>query len=71
MADFAAVMQTAVLDRPVVDQTGLTGRYDFTLTWTPDDTQFRSSGPPIVDLKPPTELKSTFDVPPLLDWAAK
>jgi uncharacterized protein (TIGR03435 family) len=27
-------------DRPVLNQTGLTGRYDFTLDWTPDDSQF-------------------------------
>jgi uncharacterized protein (TIGR03435 family) len=51
LADFAGVMQAAVLDRPVVDQTGLTGRYDFTLTWTPDETQFASMG---VRVPPPT-----------------
>jgi uncharacterized protein (TIGR03435 family) len=39
MADFASWMQ-AVMDKPVVDQTGLTDRYDFTLNWTPDDSQF-------------------------------
>jgi uncharacterized protein (TIGR03435 family) len=39
MPDFASWMQT-VLDRPVVDQTGLSGRYDFQLKWTPDDSQF-------------------------------
>jgi uncharacterized protein (TIGR03435 family) len=33
-------MQGAVLDRPVVDQTGITGRWDFTLVWTPDEFQF-------------------------------
>jgi uncharacterized protein (TIGR03435 family) len=44
MADFAGVMQTAVLDRPVVDQTGLSGRFDFELKWTPDETQFAALG---------------------------
>jgi uncharacterized protein (TIGR03435 family) len=40
MVDFAKWMQASVMDRPVVDQTGLKDRYDFTLTWTPDDSQF-------------------------------
>jgi uncharacterized protein (TIGR03435 family) len=40
MSEFARVMQRAVLDRPVVDQTHLTGHYDFTLNWTPDQFQF-------------------------------
>jgi uncharacterized protein (TIGR03435 family) len=52
MAEFAGTMQAVVLDRPVVDQTGLAGRYDFTLTWTPDETQFGGRGgqvPPPAD----------------------
>jgi uncharacterized protein (TIGR03435 family) len=40
MADFAAQLQLRVLDRPVVDRTGLTDRYDFTLNWRPDEFQF-------------------------------
>ena len=40
MGDFTGLLQNAVLDRPVVDQTGIPGRWDFTLNWTPDDSQF-------------------------------
>ena len=40
MATFATWMQSGVMDKPVVDQTGLTDRYDFNLKWTPDDSQF-------------------------------
>ena len=43
-ADLANVLQSVVLDRPVVDRTDLTGRFDFTLNWTPDDSQFRTLG---------------------------
>jgi uncharacterized protein (TIGR03435 family) len=45
MAELASVIQRAALDRPVVDKTGLSGRYDFTLEWTPDETQFGGQGP--------------------------
>jgi uncharacterized protein (TIGR03435 family) len=40
MADFARSMQRNTLDRPVIDRSGLTGRYDFALTWVPDEFQF-------------------------------
>ena len=40
MAQFTAMLQRAVLERPVVDATGLLGRYDFTLEWAADETQF-------------------------------
>jgi len=40
MAGFAGQLQLRVLDRPVIDQTALTDRYDFTLNWRPDEFQF-------------------------------
>lgn len=54
LAEFAQVMQGNVLDRPVVDQSGLNGRYDFTLNWTPDEFQFPGlRGPNAPPLPPP------------------
>jgi uncharacterized protein (TIGR03435 family) len=35
MADFAKTMEL-MGDRPVLDQTGISGRYDFSLLWIPD-----------------------------------
>jgi uncharacterized protein (TIGR03435 family) len=40
MTGFATWMQSGVMDKPVVDQTELSDRYDFTLKWTPDESQF-------------------------------
>ena len=39
MAEFADFLQSRVLERPVVDQSGLTDRYDFQLEWKPDPSQ--------------------------------
>ena len=43
--ELASLLQRAILDRPVVDRTGLTGRYDFELDWAPDDSQFGGDVP--------------------------
>jgi uncharacterized protein (TIGR03435 family) len=57
MKDFTSLLQTMVLDRPVVDHSGVAGRYDFTLNWTPDESQFTS----LAGLKPPA---GNADAPP-------
>jgi uncharacterized protein (TIGR03435 family) len=44
VGEFAAVLQRAAMNRPVIDQTGITGRYDFDLEWLPDDSQFGDLG---------------------------
>jgi len=43
VSELASVLQRAALDRPVVDRTGLSGRYDFDLSFAPDDVQFEGA----------------------------
>jgi len=45
--DFTQFLQSLVLDRPVVDRTGIQGRYDFQCTFTPDESQFGGHPPPM------------------------
>ncbi|QEE26892.1 TIGR03435 family protein [Terriglobus albidus] len=52
MFDFSTLLQSTLLDRPVLDKTGLgEAHYDFTLTWQPDATQFggRFANAPVFD----------------------
>jgi uncharacterized protein (TIGR03435 family) len=46
MGQFASTLQRGILDRPVVDKTNLTAKYDFDLEWLYDDTQFGGNLPP-------------------------
>jgi uncharacterized protein (TIGR03435 family) len=61
MAEWANVLQARILERPVVDQTGLgSTRYDFIVKWTPDQTQAAQLGPLPPNITPPAEA----DAPP-------
>jgi uncharacterized protein (TIGR03435 family) len=58
-------LQSNILDRPVVDQTGLTGRYDFQLRFTPDAIQLANFGglqpANAADLNPPPDIFTAFE----------
>lgn len=66
MKDFCDGMQEAVMDKPMVDQTGLTARYDFNLNWAPDESQFGSFGVRIPPPNPndPNPLPSLYTALP-------
>jgi uncharacterized protein (TIGR03435 family) len=59
LADVAGTLQAVVLDKPVVDQTGLTGKFDFILKFTPDGSQLTGLGP-----RPPAAAEPNPDAPP-------
>jgi uncharacterized protein (TIGR03435 family) len=40
VADLAEALQLSALDRPVIDRTGIAGKFDFLLEWRPDEFQF-------------------------------
>ena len=47
IGDFTGFLQILVLDRPVVDRTGIQGRFDYQCTFAPDDSQFGGHPPQI------------------------
>jgi uncharacterized protein (TIGR03435 family) len=58
MTEFAHFLESRVLERPVVDRTGLTDRYDFTLEFLPE-----VSGPPNPNQAPlPQDIADRADL---------
>jgi uncharacterized protein (TIGR03435 family) len=55
----ANALQGNLLDKPVVNQTGLTGKYDFTVKFTPDQSQLANIG-----AVPPGAAATDPDAPP-------
>jgi len=62
LTDFTGFLQILVLDRPVVNQTGLTDRFDFSVKFTPDDSQFNGHPPPL-----PKSIDTTEAAPNLFE----
>jgi uncharacterized protein (TIGR03435 family) len=58
MADLAGFLQGGAVDRPVLDRTGLTGRYDFGMVWRPEvPLGGTGNNPPL-----PADLESREDI---------
>ena len=64
MDEFTGFLQMLVLDRPVVNQTGLNGRYDFHVLFAPDDSQFNGHPPRVPQ---PEEGKTVDSAPNLFE----
>ena len=60
MTEFAGFLQANILEQPVVDQTGLTDRFDLNVRYTPDATQLASLPAGV----PPPPAVSEADAPP-------
>lgn len=49
LSELANFLQIIVLDRPVVDRTGLTDKYDLSVKFMPDDSQFHGHPPKLAN----------------------
>jgi uncharacterized protein (TIGR03435 family) len=56
MAGFARWLNGGILDRPVIDETGLTGKFNFALNWMPDESQYGGMGTRM----PPSDSANTL-----------
>lgn len=55
LEDLSVYLQSLVLDRPVVDQTGLTARFDFHFTYKPGKSDFNGHPPKLPPATVPTQ----------------
>ena len=63
--DFTDLVQSNIVDRPVVDRTGITGRFNFKLSFQPDDSMMNGLG---LKIPPTPEGK---EAPPALFTAVQ
>lgn len=60
MAEFAGFLQQNILERPVVDRTGLTGKFDFNLEFRPGGQLSATPGGGATQLPPEVEARADF-----------
>jgi uncharacterized protein (TIGR03435 family) len=61
MGEFASLLQRSPLDRPVMDRTRLTGRYDFDLEFAPDESLWNGLLPRPENSDKPSLLRALED----------
>jgi uncharacterized protein (TIGR03435 family) len=61
ITEFASFLQANIMEKPVVDKTGLTDRFDFTLRYTPDASARLTNVP---NALPPRSPSGDADAPP-------
>ncbi len=61
MTEFAGFLQANIMEQPVVDRTGLTDRYDFSLRYTPDPSARLANVPDALP-RPATDADSLPDL---------
>lgn len=59
--DLTDFLQSFVLDRPVVNHTDISGRYDIGVTFTPDDSEFQGHPPKVPDSDTTEAAPSLFN----------
>jgi uncharacterized protein (TIGR03435 family) len=68
MDEFTGFLQMIIVDRPVVNHTELKGRYDFHVTFTPDESQFHGHPPNLA--RPPAAAAASDPATPTTESAA-
>ncbi|MEP7351872.1 MAG: TIGR03435 family protein [Acidobacteriota bacterium] len=59
--DRIATLLTREAGRPVIDRTGLTGQYSYTLSWTPDGVSMEANSPPLLSTAIQEQLGLKFE----------
>jgi len=71
MDELADFMQGTVFDRPMVNHTGIEGRYDISLTFTPDDSEFKGRPPRLPSTAAGADAETVEAAPNIFDAIEK